>query len=326
MTVKSTDIQLPNRDWFVAAIECDGSVSHCLGAVLSELEQRSNLVRALQSAIGERIPGGVDTVTDIGQRIKILENTLRFRLSILSPERKGAWFRSGATMGGPFSGTLLNEPVFCTYDEAHHGRMRQGVSECWEKRNLLDYPFRATEQTLWKVLLTLNFELESLDKFSPHFGRLSELPEHMPALLESRSLRAFLINVRVELISHRARLTQCYFQLLEASERFWQHHATAASRKSSASSSSTSTSDAHSAFHSTFKQRRTQTTPRPSMKTSSDLEALRFMGFPDYPNPDDLKQRYHSLAMEMHPDRPGGNEQRFKLLNRSYKHLVKVCR
>lgn len=322
MTQKNSDLQLPNRDWFVAAIECDGSVSHCLAAVLSELEQRANLVRALQKSIGEKISGGPDTVTDIGQRIKTLENTLRFRLSILSPERKGAWFRPGSTMGGPFSGSLLNEPVFSMYDDAHHGRMRKGVSECWEKRNLLDYPFRATEQSLWKVLLTLNFELESLDKFNPSFSRLSELPENLPNLLESRSLRAFLINVRAELISHRARLTQCYYQLLEASERFWQHHATAASRKTGA----TRDEDPQSAFHSSFKQRRTATTPRPSLKTSSDLEALRFMGFPDYPNPDDLKQRYHSLAMEMHPDRPGGNEQRFKLLNRSYKHLAKVCR
>lgn len=320
MTIKPLDMQSGHRDWFVAAIESDGSVNHCLSAVIGELDYRVRFTQALQIAIGERTPGGIDTVTDLGQRIKILENTLRFRMSILSPERKGAWFRVGATIGGPFSGTLLNEPVFSAYDEAHHGRMRKGVSLCWEKRSLLDYPFRATDPSLWKVLLSLNFELESLDRFSTEYPRLSELPEQLPLALDSRSLRAFLINVRAELVSHRARLTQCYAQLFEASERFWQYHATASSRKF------TDDEDPVHHFRSNFKQRRSTTTPRPSLKTASDLEALRFMGFTDYPNTDDLKQRYHSLALEMHPDRPSGNEQRFKLLTRSYKHLVKVCR
>lgn len=319
MTAKTLETPPGVRDWFIAAIEADGSVTQCLTAVVNELEYRSRFTIALQQAIGERTPGGIDNVSDIGQRIKVLENTLRFRLSILSPERKGAWFRSGATMGGPFSGTLLNEPVFSAYDEAKHAHMRKGISLCWEKRNLLDFPFRATDHSLWKVLLSLNFELETLDRFSPHFSRLSELPETLPPTLESRSLRAFLVNVRAEIVSHRARLTQCYHQLYEASERFWLYHASASSRKFDDDDN-----PAHQ-FRSSFKQRRS-TTPRPSLKTASDLEALKFMGFVDYPSGEDLKQRYHSLAMEMHPDRPSGNEQRFKLLNRSYKHLVKVCR
>lgn len=321
MTSKVLDTQLANRDWFVAAIQTDGSVMNCLAAVLTELEYRARFTKALQLAIGERAPGGIDTVSDVGQRIKILENTLRFRLSILNPERKGAWFRVGSPMGGPFSGTLLNEAVFSAYDEGQHGRMRKGISNCWQKRSLIDYPFRATDPSLWKVLLSLNFELEALDRFSLEFPRLSELPDQLPSLLESRSLRAFLLNVRAEIVSHRVRLTQCYNQLFEASERFWQHHATAASRKSEGADRD----DPIHHFRSSFKQRRTPTTPRPSFKTSSDLEALKFMGFADYPSTDDLKQRYHSLALEMHPDRPSGNEQRFKLLNRSYKHLAKIC-
>jgi DnaJ-class molecular chaperone len=54
-------------------------------------------------------------------------------------------------------------------------------------------------------------------------------------------------------------------------------------------------------------------------------EALRFMGFDDFPTTDSLKQRYHMLALDMHPDRQGGNELKFKLLAKSYKHLSQVC-
>jgi DnaJ-class molecular chaperone len=47
------------------------------------------------------------------------------------------------------------------------------------------------------------------------------------------------------------------------------------------------------------------------------------MGFDDFPEAEVLRQRYHALALEMHPDREGGNEARFKLLAKSYKHLIR---
>jgi len=47
------------------------------------------------------------------------------------------------------------------------------------------------------------------------------------------------------------------------------------------------------------------------------------MGFDEFPDVEMLRQRYHALAMTMHPDREGGNEARFKLLAKSYKHLMR---
>ena len=41
----------------------------------------------------------------------------------------------------------------------------------------------------------------------------------------------------------------------------------------------------------------------------------------DFPTVAQLRQRYHALALEMHPDRQGGNEARFKMLAKCYRHL-----
>ena len=175
---------------------------------------------------------------------------------------------------------------------------------------------RATDGSLWKSLLTLNFQLEQLDLLGHLDLRLSELPTKLPAHLESRALRAFLANVRSEILSHRNRLMECYRSLLDASERYWRHNATVAAQKTNRVKSGED--------HVSPMKDRSSTTGRVRFKSSSDIEALRFMGFSDYPTGDDLKQRYHSLALTMHPDRPTGNEQRFKMLTKSYRHLSKL--
>lgn len=315
-----SDAAALSADWFISAIQSDGSVGDCLKVVIAELDAKKNFVLSLTKAIAERSVNAPDALTDLGQRLRLLENTLRFRLTILSPERKGAWFRPSSATTGPFKENLLSEPVFSAYDELQHARVRMGLSACWEKRNLMDYPMKSTEPTLWKYLLSLNFELESIDKLAAGFPRLSEMPEMLPDFLESRSLRAFLTNVRAEISSLRNRLGDSYKTLLDASERYWRHHATVTSQRDHRPLSG------NDGRPSEFKGKRTSTTSRPRYKSSSDIEALKFMGFPDYPNWDDLKQRYHALALDMHPDRPSGNEQRFKMLTKSYKHLAKVCR
>lgn len=324
MSTKSTstpsllDTKSQTTDWFIPAIQSNGSVGESLSAVLELLDEKRRFLNGLIASIAEKSPGAMDAVSDIGQRIRLLDNTLRFRLTILSPERKGAWFRPATATTGPFKENLMPEPVFSAYNDDFYGRVRSGFSLCWEKRNLVDYPLSAKDPSLWKVLLSLNFELERIETLETGFPKLSELPIMLPAHLESRSLRAFLTNVRAEILSHRSRLADCYKMLLDASDRYWRFHATTASQK-------TTKSAGPNHEKAPLRDRRSPTTPRNRFKNSSDIEALKFMGFADYPKSDDLKQRYHSLALTMHPDRPTGNEQRFKMLTKSYKHLSKVC-
>ncbi len=314
------------NDWFVSAILKDGTVGQCLSEVESELKNKQRFVAMLRERIAEKSPANVDVVSDISARILILENTLKFRLSVLSPARRGAWFReSASTAAGPFAASLLTEPVFSTYDEKSSSRVRVGLRKCWLEHNLLAYPLRATLPCLWKTILSLNFELHSAGDFAP-WSRLDKLPEDLPAEFESRALKAFLSNVKAEYLSARRRLDDCYAALFEASNRFW---AEVGASKSSFADGHEDLYDGHRVaekLRQEFRSRRsTPTIKRPVARSSQDIEALSFMGFDEFPELELLRQRYHTLALEMHPDREGGNEARFKLLAKSYKHLIRQC-
>lgn len=317
-----------SADWFVSAIVKDGTVGECLSAVEQELRQRQAFVIRLREKIAEKSPSKIDSISDINARISVLENTLKLRLSILSPSRRGAWFRpSASTASGPFAVALFNEPVFATYDETLTARIRAGLIACWDTRNLLSYPLKASESCLWKILLSLNFELHQLGDFGD-WPRLEKLPDDLPFALESRALRAFLANVRAEYLSARQRLDECYQVLLNASHAFWSEARVLRSSKEFAPGVD-DFYDGHRVaekMRQEFRSRRTTPTiKRPIGKSAQDIEALNFMGFDDFPDADALKQRYHNLAMEMHPDREGGSEARFKLLARSYRHLIRNC-
>jgi len=327
----STPNMLTN-DWFISAIVNDGTVSQCLNMVVTELDRKQRFVQKLKEKIGEKSGGNIDAITEISARILTLENTLKFRLSILSPDRRGAWFRTSAsTATGPFAGTVLPDAVFSNYDENRTNKIRAGLVDCWNKRNLLSYPFKASESCLWKILLSINFELHSIGDLG-EWARLEALPEELAGDFESRALKAFLSNVKMEYLAARQRLVNAYDVLLDASDRFW---AGARSFKSSSGDASGKSGahedmyDGHRAaekMRQDFRSRRSSTTiKRPVGKSAQDIEALVFMGFEDFPDSESLKQRYHSLALEMHPDRQGGNEARFKLLAKSYKHLAMFC-
>ena len=105
-------------DWFLPAITCDGTVADSLTSVQSELSRKSAFARGLQHNLTSE-GTAVDRVTELMQRVKMLETTLRFRLGILLPERPQAWFRSpAATSTGPFQTTLIGEPIFAPYAAA----------------------------------------------------------------------------------------------------------------------------------------------------------------------------------------------------------------
>jgi hypothetical protein len=154
------------------------------------------------------------------------------------------------------------------------------------------------------------------------------MPDELPKDLEGRSIRAFLNNVRAEYLSVQSRLVNVYDLLLEASERFW----AAAPRGNRVTRDRADDYDGHRAAESMrdgFRKRRaespTPTIKRPIGKSAQDFEALKFMGFEDFPSSEDLKQRYHNMALRLHPDREGGSDVKFKLLSKSYKHLSRIC-
>lgn len=326
---KPTDMPAPQlppqpRDWFVAAIECEGSVGACLASVLAELGRRADFVAALKRNLELTGARGIDAISDVGQRLKGLENTLRFRLGILRPERQAAWFRAPATTsGGPFSSAVLEEPVFAPYDAAAWSQVKGALEAAWQARSAGNLPFQDASACLWRTLLGYAETLESIAVMPAPFAhlRLDTLPDGMPQDLESRALRAFLINVRGELIATRERLSACYLQLWEASEKLWSAQALAELRKASEQPPRARAASAADDVREEFKRRRAHTDAR-RMLTPADIDALRFMGFETIPTSNDLRQRYLAMAKRLHPDLQGGSDMQFKNLTRAYERLT----
>lgn len=316
------------RDWFLPAIEAEGSVAECLDAVLGQLDARAAFVAALRTALAAP-PGTTphknapDAVTDLAHRIKALENTLRFRLGILRPERPLAWFRApAATSTGPFATTLIDEPVFQAYDPQDADKVRRDLANLWTRRVRGPLPFKDDGPSLWKTLLTFNADLEQLAAMPAPFQalRLDKLPDDLPRALESRPLRAFLVNVRTEVLGTRERLQACHKQLLEACERFWSAQKDEDAKERFQARPRPSANPAADSMREEFKRRRQAATKPPV--TSTDRDALRYMGFDDVPSPETLRQRYLEMAKRLHPDRRGGRDLEFKELNNAYSHLA----
>lgn len=306
------------KDWFLPAIETDGTVGECLSAVQQELDNRSAFVSALKKNLAGT--GNSDAVTSLSLRLKSIENTFRFRLSILRAERPGAWFRSpAATQTGPFSASIISEPVFAAYDAARVDEVRSELKQRWISGRCVDLPFDSAEPCLWRSLLELKSAWESLCVLPVPYQeyRFDRLPDGLPKTLESRALRAFLLNVRTEIIAISERLEIAFEQLWIASERLWEYQ----KRRIQDTTSSAGRHSAYSTAHrvrSEFRQRRIQ---MPSLRSGQDSEALTCMGFSEFPSPDVLRQRYRELAKRWHPDLNKGNEEDFKRLNRAYSHL-----
>ena len=198
------------RDWFLSAIACDGPVGQCLDVVIAELAGRSSFMAALKQNL--TFPGqAVDTVSDLAQKIRALENTLRFRLPMLLPERPAAWFRPpAATTTGPFQATLLGEPVFGNYEITIVDDVEKALTTAWSERRIPSLPFNNTSGCLWRTLLVHNARLEEICALPAPFAdfRLDVLPDGLPMEIGSRALRAFLINVRSEILLNRERYEQ----------------------------------------------------------------------------------------------------------------------
>ncbi|MBM4251637.1 MAG: J domain-containing protein [Deltaproteobacteria bacterium] len=309
------------NDWFLTAIVHDGPVASCLDAVIAELDSRRMFVDTIRKSLsGETLQ--VDAVTDLSQRIRALENTLRFRLPMLTVERPSAWFRApAATTTGPFQAALLSEPVFAPYDGALVSQVEQALVKSWQMRDASSLPFAEDQPCLWTTLLRHNARLEQICKLPvPFVGlRLDELPDGLPTELQCRSVCSFLTNVRGELIAARERLSNCYQQLRECSLRLWLvQRREAMEQDVRRQRSQRGAQD----IRDEFRRRRSQASTAAPLLAPADLEALRFMGFAALPAPGDLRQRYIAMAKKLHPDLQGGDDQGFKLLVNAYNRLT----
>lgn len=323
-TESSTQVSAASlpRDWFLPAIESDADVGGCLDAVITELQSRAQFIHAIKVNLDQKLPNGTDTITSLGQKIRGMENTLRFRLGILRPERPQAWFRAPAvTTAGPFSSTVINEAVFAPFIVADADKLKNELSKCFETGSNKVYNFQDGSPCLWRTLLTLKWEHELICRLKAPFDllRLDVLPEQLPATFDSRALRAFLLNVKNEIVGIRLRLDGCFQQLMETSIRFWEHQKTL---RVDADPSAARKSQSNPAADSVREELRKRRATQAQFLTPGDLNALKFMGFRELPNQSDLRQRYIELAKKLHPDRFGGEDQSFKQLSVSYNHLL----
>jgi hypothetical protein len=327
------------NDWFLPAIFTDGSVGDCLGAVISELEQRRDFVVAVKSRLepGNTTNGGnaarIDAVTDLGNRIKPLENTLRTRLPMLLPDRPGAWFRvSAARTSGPFATAVLHEPVFAPYGSAPPALVREGLVNAWKGGATSVGVFRVGIRCLWLTLLELNARYRAINELDgDHAGlALDRLPDGLPGHLDCKSLRAFLANVRNELQGCRERLDACYRDLLASSDLYFDHQARNAPGTGTGAGA---WRDRAEDFRDEQSRRRNAFSPGSgspgrsgaTIKTAKDIEALRYFGFSDFPAVEELRRKYLELAKKYHPDSGTGHEEKFKTLSRVYDHLLQRC-
>ncbi len=320
------------RDWFLGAIEAQGNVHHCLQVVIEELAKKQQFIVALQHALHQTPGERSDHLSHLGNELRLLVQSFQVRLGLLSPERELSWFRkSMARTGGPFASHIYCDPVFLPYDLSKIDQVIQTLTAAYTNRIPLN-PFdpiwqkpkglRTPDETcLWIRLLKLNAQLDSyceVNLGSSSF-RLDQIPDQFESILESRPLRAFLLNVQGEILSLRTQLDQAYERLLESSQGLWKYQRGKLQSKSQSYPGAKRQNgfDPSSESH---------TRPPPQTNVSSPLSSrqqasLQFMGFDEFPDQQGLRRRYLELAKKLHPDVINGQDEEFKVLLESYRCL-----
>ena len=54
----------------------------------------------------------------------------------------------------------------------------------------------------------------------------------------------------------------------------------------------------------------------------SESKCFRMLGVTSHASLDEVRRAYRGLALDLHPDRPGGDEERFKEITAAYNQLV----
>jgi hypothetical protein len=309
------DVTLEDRpsaaDWFVPAIAAEGSVDQCLQVVQADLKLKADFVELLRFALRAEDGSAQDAVTSLQNSLAPLETTLRFRLEMLRPERPGAWFRAPvATVVGPFAASLLPAPVFGQFPLDNWKEVKTQIELAYQEGDPVKLPFQDSSPNLWRMLVEKRRSYLKITRLPRLEGtgklNLDTLPDGLPEALDSRSMRAFLLNVRTEIWKVRDRIDACYQTLNRGCEKFW---VGLANRPQTADE-----------VRDSFRKRRES---RLHTMRAPDRDALAYFGFTDYPDATALRKRYHELAKKLHPDRGSGDAEQFVRLQAAYERLQK---
>jgi len=326
-----------SQDWFLPAMSRERPLRDCLQNVQRLGEQRLSFVRALSTNLCAYAGKSGDSLTELRRRLKEFEDTLSFRLPLLSAERSGAWFRAFNSHGvGPFPPALLTEPVMAPHPASSIPELRRALQKAFATRRVGVLPFSPATPSLWLHLLSLNQALEQVIVLPPPYAdlRLDTAEAALAPELASDMLLSFLREVAASANAARATLDGLFGMLWESSCAFWRHYGAEAALPRSAAATSRpqrrQPSPAHDKaqdfrdkaqdMRSQFRERRRTLGPKPPYNLS-DLTALRCMELETMPSRPQLRQRYLELARRLHPDLEGGNEDGFKALGRAYSHL-----
>jgi hypothetical protein len=322
-------------DWFYPAFDKKCSVHQSLQKVIDIEKFRIELAQALQRNLSPSQAQRCDLLTDLRRRIAVFHNTLQFRLGMLAPERRGAWFReSMKATHGPFGTQLLDVPVFNEFKVEAINQLKTAIIQGFKEGSNLKLPFLHEGECLWSTLLQLKSEYTRICELTLASGRrfqLETLADSLPTEIDSLALRTFLLNVKQSLLGARTALDECYHELWTASLTFWNHMAASETQREKARfQSHTETQREKARFQShteahrqreSIRQRRASMKDAPPPLSIKERRALEFMALADYPDQETLKKRYRQLARKLHPDAPGGKEEEFKKLTEFYEVL-----
>lgn len=337
------------RDWFIGAIEANGTVHQCLQKLADELDFKKTFVQELMLILHKDKESKLDDISLLHQQCRQLLQTLSVRLSLLSPERETAWFRrSISPPAGPFTPSVFQDPVFFSYDFKTSEPLEKALVSAFEKSEappteLWTGQARESaikgEHCLWTRLLTYNHRLKHHSHLNIPMGSLTGAHQEslqinlekidestiLPGILESRPLRAFLMNIQGELKSIRSVVNQCFQCLHHGSSQLWSFQRKV---KKTAADPGRFTNPREIPPQDRDQKQRQQTQGDSQDHESLFLlarerDCLRFMGFDYLPSIFELRKKYRELAKKMHPDIHPGQDQSFKRLVESYKILQK---
>lgn len=297
-------------DWFLPAVLASGNLKDSLDAAALIQKKRLTFLTQLRLKLWDQEKPDFDRLTRLGILSKDLERTLRFRLGLLNPERKPAWFRRSIKSDfGPFKAKALLDPVFLDYPEDQQERLEQQISAAYKAGRTGPLCFLGSGVCLWTYLLERKSELSELSVIEVDGSKLKliELADSMPYWLNTASLRAFIKNVSIEYLSAEKTLETCFEQLWTASKIFWNHARAERLRQPHVKQKQSFYDVSEPLFQTPF-------------LSFEEMAALRFMGFEKAPDLTTLKSRFRQLARKMHPD-VGGNDESFRHLNNSFEKI-----
>ena len=289
-------------DWFLPAIQSEGTVSDCLTIVARQEEARLYFIKALKKALCSQQGTCSDSINYLRQQVLSVQKSCDLRLGVLSGARPQAWFRpSNATEWGPFPGAVHKESIFIEITPERAKKLRNELISAWQERSS-HIPSLPEGNCLWRRLLILNERWATICQLQEPYQdlRLDELPEALPDDLTCRSLEAFLSKVRGAVDLTRGELDRCFQNLFTASEQFLLQY---------------------------YQPRPQDGRKSARAQTPQDRvldRSLEFMSFRHTPDMPDLRKRYLELAKICHPDMSEGDEGRFKDLTFHYKRILKA--